>query len=81
MEKEDLKIEIVPLSNLRNLIDNPLAGNKDLSGRSIDSNPRKSKDRYEARHMFQLKSGKIVIAFERGSTPLQAKKRLIKLLL
>ena len=91
MNREDLKIEIVPLSGIA-CLDRPAGQLPQLSSGSDHkhghSNNRKntkleynSDELFEARHMFQTSSGRTVVAFERGPSELIAKKRLIRLLL
>lgn len=86
MNCKDLKIEIVPLtdSSSQSRFDrHPLLKSKGSTLEVILMKTlvtRKKKDKFEARHMFQLPSGNVITAFERGSTTLQAKKRLMRLL-
>lgn len=85
MKKDDLKIEIIPLYrtdriSLKSGLRPPLSINsKFRKDKKFKSN--NSEDLYEARHMFHTKLGKIIVAYETGPSPLQAKKRLIRLLL
>ena len=87
MKKEDLKIEVVPVPLSDSFSLDPANGLSPPKSRSVQSWKNKqsesvnSKDQYEARHMFYTKSGRTIVAFERGSSALQAKKRLFRLLL
>lgn len=47
---------------------------------TLNTSERRRKDVFEARHILRHPSGRVVTAFERGSTALQAKKRLMRLL-
>ena len=83
--KKRLQIEIVPLTDKCTSSGSkgyyPLLP-KGSSRRVINKtkNFRVKKDQYEARYILQQTSGKIVVAFERGKTKLQARKRLKRLL-
>ena len=87
MKKEDFKIEVVPVPLSDSFSLDPANGlspplSKSNQYRKIESSKSvNSEDKYEARHMFYTKSGRSIVAYERGNTPLQAKKRLIRLLL
>ena len=80
--KKKGKIEIVRLNNIHTSLGSkgyyPLLPKG--SSREVINKIKECKDKYEARHILQRTSGKIIIAFERGKTKLQAKKRLKRLL-
>ena len=87
MKKEDLKIEVVPVPLSDSFSLDPANGLSPPLSRSVQcrkietSESGSSKDQYEARHMFYTKSGRTIVAYERGPNALIAKKRLIRLLL